>query len=323
MQVASEVVMASPLERPDGVPFGATFSDRTHEWSSGPVDAEDGQPHGTWRFFDAEGTLLRIATYERGTLDGPARHYANEAVEAELHHVNGSVDGPYWRRVSDAYRCEGAAFEVGTFDRGVRVGTVRLLDESEQEIARFELGRSAVDDEILKVGVLSMFPRPMSAWLERAQRAFDEERIEEGLAALARSVAKGADRSLLEAAIRRHALPTTPHEAERLASELEEESSPRVLLAGLVVGAEPWRVLRRLASVLAGSVALDMIEAAIAVAPDPVPLLFTRGLLRVLSGNVTGAKHDARTLKHVRPNECELLMEAIAAVDEGALRAAS
>lgn len=317
--------MASPeVLRPAGVPHAATFIEHEREWAYGPCDGE-GHRHGSWRFYSESGALTRIAAYERGILTGLCRRYTDGDIAEELHYVNGAVDGPYWRRLApETYRCEGAAFEVGTFDRGVRVGTVRLLDAGEQEMARFELGRSSVDDEILKVGVLSIFPRSMTAWLELADRAFGEGRLEEGLASLARAVAKGADPSLLERALHRFTLPVSRDEAERRARAVALDASPRVLLGALVAGAEPVEILRRLSAVLAGSVALDMIEAAIAIAHDPVPLLFARGLLRVLSGNVIGARHDARTLRYVRPSEYELLMEAISAIDgDSAVRVAS
>ncbi|HET9931108.1 MAG TPA: hypothetical protein VFQ35_10490, partial [Polyangiaceae bacterium] len=186
--------------RPAAVPQAATFLEQEREWAYGPFDG-DGQRHGAWRFYSEAGALVRIAAYERGIPSGLCRRYEEGDVVEELHYVNGVVDGPYWRRLgADTYRCETAAFEVGTFDRGVRVGTVRLLDAGDQETARFELGRSAVDDDILKVGVLSIFPRTMTAWLELAERAFEEGRNEEGLASLARAVAKGADPALLERA---------------------------------------------------------------------------------------------------------------------------
>lgn len=322
--VASKVGMTLPLTRPLGVPELATFSPEAREWSAGTADA-DGVRNGGWRFYDEEGALRRAATYERGTLHGLVRRFDHDEVVEQLHYVNGFLEGPYWRRVTGAYRgpCEAAVFEVGTYDRGVRVGTCRLLDANEQEMARFELGRSVADDEILSAGVLSIFPRPTPAWLELSRRAFEDGRVDEGLAALARAVAKGADYQLLESAIEGHTLPTTPDEARIRAAAVAEETSPRCLLVALVAGAEPIAVLRRLATVLAGGVALDMIEAAFAISPDPVQLLFPRALLRALSGNITGARHDARTLKHVRPSEYELLMDAISALDDVAMRVAS
>ncbi len=323
MHVASKVVMASALAHPFGVPQHASFSPEAREWSAGTADV-DGVRDGAWRFYDEEGALQRAATYERGTFHGLVRRFDHDVVVEQLHYVNGFLEGPYWRRVTGAYRgaCEAAVFEVGTYDRGVRVGTCRLLDANEQEMARFELGRSVADDEILSAGVLSILPRPMAAWLELSRRAFEDGRADEGLAALARAVAKGADYQLLESAIGGHTLPTTLDEARIRAAAVAEETSPRCLLAALVAGAEPVAVLRRLTVVLAGSVALDMIEAAFAISPDPVQLLFARAVLRALSGNVTGARNDARTLKHVRPTEYELLMDAISARDEVAMRVA-
>lgn len=318
--------MASPHAPPPplGVPEFATYSREAREWSAGSADA-DGVRDGAWRFYDDEGGLRRAATYERGTLHGLVRCFDHDEVVEQLHYVNGFLEGPYWRRVTGAYRgaCESAVFELGTYDRGIRVGTCRLLDADEQEMARFELGRAVADDEILNAGVLSIFPRAMATWLELSRRAFEDGRADEGLAALVRAVAKGADHQLLESAIEGHTLPTTPEEARSRAAAVAEEMSPRCLLAALVGGAEPVSVLRRLAAVLPGGVALDVIEAAFAIAPDPVQLLFARAVLRVLGGNVAGARQDARTLKHVRPSEYELLMDAISALDEVSMRVAS
>lgn len=315
--------MASLDFRPNGVPVAATFSSETHEWAYGPCDPQ-GERHGPWRFYDELGALARVANFDRGTLDGVARLYEGGRVVEQRHYVKGEVEGPYWKRLAPGdYPAHAASCEVGTFERGVRVGSVRLLDANDVEIARFELGRSALEDEILKVGVLSIFPRTMAAWLDLADRAFAERRNEEGLASLARAVAKGADPSVLLQGLQCAALPVSSEEARQRAHEVSEESSPRMLLGALVAGADPVEIFRRLAAVLGGNVALDMIEAAISIAHDPVPLLFTRGLLRVLSGNVVGARQDAKTLRYVRPTECELLTEAISAIDNDTMRVAS
>lgn len=214
------------------------------------------------------------------------------------------------------YRLEKVAAESGTYDHGALVGTVRLLDASGQEVASVDLDRRSPSDESLAAGVFTIFPRTTAVWLGLAERAFAEQRISEGLVCVARAVAKGADPALLRSALAAHTLPVTVSEAERRAGGLVDETTPRLLLNALLSGASPTAVFRRLAGLLAGPVALDLIEAAIAIADDPAPLLFTRGLLRVLNGNAAGARADAKTLRHCRAAEHELLMDAIIAIDE-------
>jgi hypothetical protein len=255
--------------------------------------------------------------FSAGVLHGLVRRYSEGELVEECRYENGQLHGPYWRTLPQGtYRISQVASEAGTFDRGVRIGTLRLLDPFDIEVTEFDLGTTAIDDSTLKLDALSMFPRTMSSWLDLADRAFHEGRREEGIVAVARATAKGADPAILAQTIERMTLPVTVEEAARLAAAVQEESSPRLLLAALVAGATPTQVFARLSAVLSGSVALDMIEAAIAIATDPVPLLFARGLLRVLSGNVAGARHDARTLRWMRPNEFALLSEAIAAIED-------
>lgn len=310
--------MASQLTfRPSGVPLAATFSEDTHEWAYGSFD-DAGLRHGVWRFQREDGSLQRVATYDHGELHGPDRRFEGGSIIGEAHYERGVKQGPYWQRVlPGTYEIETAICEVGAYEGGVRAGVLRFLDGNDIEVARFDLGRAPTGDDALKAGILSIIPRSMTAWLDQAERAFVDRRIEEGIICLARAVAKGADRVLLERALLRHVVPVTRLEGERRAAEVVCETSPRRLLSAMLCGAEPIAIFRRLASLLAGNVALDMIEAAIAIARDPVPLLFTRGVLRVLAGNVMGARQDARTLRHARAAEHELLLDAIAAIEGG------
>ncbi len=298
------------------------FIPEAREWAYGSFD-RDGLRDGIWRFHAEDGTSKRATTFVHGVKHGDERRYEGGQLVAQLTYERGVLKGPFWQKISaKVYRVAGAAVEIGTFDHGVRVGTLRLLDAADQELATYGLRGSTVDDETLVRGVLSTFPRPMSAWLDLANQKLAESHVEEGLLCLARAVARGADPSVLRSALERHVLPVTECEAERRAVAVQMESSPRRLLAAMLAGAAPVIVLRRLAGLVdrgrayGSAAALDMIEAAIALAGDPVPLLFSRGLLRVLTGNVLGARQDAKTLRHVRPHEHELLLDAISALDE-------
>lgn len=312
--------------RPAGVPLAATFYDDSKEWAYGPFDQE-GYRQGSWRFYSDTGALGRIVHYAHGVLHGAARRYELADVVEEVSYVLGAPDGVYWRRISpEIYRAtavlDGEAggyaaplMEIGTFDRGVRVGTVRVVDGHGRELVRFQFGDSPLTDDMLKAGVLSIFPRSPAAWLEFGESAFDEGRIDEGILALARAVGTGAQPDLLKRALEVHALPVSLEEGIHRAHRMVGETSPRLLLAALLAGAEPVDILSRLSTVLAGSVALDLVEAAIAIAEDPLPLVFSRAVLRVLSGDVEGARRDARVLRFVRPEEHALLVEAIDALE--------
>lgn len=74
----------------------------------------DGQPHGEYTTFFADGQAKQTVTYQQGTLNGPARTFFNSGqVEHEFTYSNGEVDGIY-----RTYSSEGKLLSEYTFSAG-------------------------------------------------------------------------------------------------------------------------------------------------------------------------------------------------------------
>ncbi|RJS23205.1 thioredoxin [Corallococcus sp. H22C18031201] len=91
---------------PPGVPPEATWDDDEAEWSFGPTD-EDGEHHGPWRYWRADGTLCNECIMEHGAPHGPFRRFhENGDVSQEGAFHKGALQGPRTWYASDAYTTE-------------------------------------------------------------------------------------------------------------------------------------------------------------------------------------------------------------------------
>jgi len=147
--------------------------------------------------------------------------------------------------------------------------------------------------------------RPSEDWRALAQACRQSGRIAESLLAEARAAARSADATGLLDALASSVLPRTRQAAEQLASDAtrsagDEEPSPAGMANALLLGAEPAEVLRGLALFCEEErplVALDLIQAAILVAPKRAALGFHRALILLSLGLPEQAREDARALR--------------------------
>ncbi|MBN9687516.1 MULTISPECIES: thioredoxin domain-containing protein [unclassified Corallococcus] len=119
-------------QRPSGVPEGATWDDGDGEWSFGPKDAK-GRPHGTWRYWRADGTLCNECIMEQGTPHGPFKRFHEDgSVSQEGAFAKGQLHGPRTWTASDRFTTE-RMHEGGVSERVRRTvmhydhGTVRQV----------------------------------------------------------------------------------------------------------------------------------------------------------------------------------------------------
>ncbi|MHA7628831.1 thioredoxin domain-containing protein [Corallococcus sp. M7] len=118
---------------PSGVPEGATWDDGDEEWSFGPKDAK-GRPHGTWRYWRADGTLCNECIMEQGRPHGPFKRFHEDgSVSQEGAFEQGQLHGPRTWIASERFTTE-RMHEGGVSERVRRTvmhydhGTVRQVE---------------------------------------------------------------------------------------------------------------------------------------------------------------------------------------------------
>ena len=291
--------------RPESVPREASFDESSDRWvqtlpsGAGGLDGvwlrwtrdgvlrerdeySGGKAHGLWQRFDAAGKLTEESEWREGTRSG---RYRRIGVPADVY-----ADG----RVHE---------ERGAFDRNQGVGSWSLLDAAGVLLHRVELGATLDDEELRRSPALAdAAPSPpMKTWSGVALDLEGEQRPAEAILAMARAAAASADGgALLRATLERLALPRKATNALETATDLVARAEGRLDLVanGLPLGADAASLLRALASSLTGRdrVALDLIDAALVLAPDRSDCLITRALLNIHLGRPDAARADAASL---------------------------
>ncbi|HEX4404182.1 MAG TPA: hypothetical protein VH560_05100 [Polyangia bacterium] len=285
--------------RPDGVPPGAPYEERRDQWVLSTF--ADGLPDGVWRRWSREGVLRERDEYRAGKAHGLWQRFdAAGALVDETHWVDGRRGGTC-RRVgvpAELYEDARVHEERGAFDRDQAVGAWTLLDDAAQILHTRALG-AALDAEALLASP-ALAATPPSSWRETAASLEAEGRIAEALLATARGAVAAGDAGALSAALRRLAMPLAAASARATAVELVKSADGRLdLLAnGLPAGADATSVLRALASSISGRdrVALELVDAALLLAPDRDDCHVTRALLYIYLGRPEDARAEAALL---------------------------
>jgi hypothetical protein len=290
--------------RPDGVPRPASFEEQTDTWVLREHDG-NGAAHGAWRRWSRGGVLRERDEFRAGKAHGVWRRWdAAGALTEEGEWREGQRGGPY-RRVgvpAELYEDARVHEERGAFDRDQTVGTWTLLDAAGATLGAFELG-AALDDEALLASP-AFAPAPpdptAEAWLARARALEAERRTAEALVAAARAAAAAGDAAPLRAQLLRLALPRKAESALGLAADLVKRADGRLdfVANALPAGADAPSLLRALASSLTGreAVGLELVDAALLLAPDRADCRVTRALLAIHLGRPEVARAEAAAL---------------------------
>ncbi|HTA18657.1 MAG TPA: hypothetical protein VK989_05160, partial [Polyangia bacterium] len=282
--------------RPAGVPPSAPYEERRDQWVLSTF--AEGLPDGVWRRWSREGVLRERDEYRAGKAHGLWQRFdASGALADETRWVDGRRGGPC-RRVgvpTEMYEDARVREERGAFDRDQAVGAWTLLDDAEQILHTRALGAALDADALMTSPALA--EAPPSTWLATAAALEAEGRIAEALLATARAAVAAGDAKPLREALGRLALPLAAAGARGAAAELVKSADGRLeLLAnGLPAGAEAASVLRALASAISGRdrVALELVDAALLLAPERDDCRVTRALLYIYLGRPEAARAEA------------------------------
>ncbi|NOK21867.1 thioredoxin domain-containing protein, partial [Corallococcus carmarthensis] len=152
---------------PSGVPEDATWDDGDKEWSFGPKDAK-GRPHGTWRYWRADGTLCNECIMKQGAPHGPFKRFHEDgAVSQEGAFEQGQLHGPRTWTASDHFTTE-RMHEGGVNERVRKTvmhyehGTVRQVLHSFASSRQPSALRGRLENTGERASVRSSIARPRS-----------------------------------------------------------------------------------------------------------------------------------------------------------------
>jgi antitoxin component YwqK of YwqJK toxin-antitoxin module len=305
---------------PATVPPQAGYDEGARQWVLGAFDAAYNRT-GHWRRWSTEGVLVEEENLDAGLRHGLWRRFRAEdgALELEIDHVHGARHGRSLNLAlaPDSYQDARAAAEEGTFERDRAVAAWTLRDAGGQVIVTRDLGVAPDDDALARSpaladgdGVRSAAAAAAFAALARTLEA--ERRVGESILAMARSAAATGDDRPLRAWLGRVVWPRSATTAQEIAAAAADQagSSLAALLDALLRGGDAAALLRAIASVAtAHRAALDLVDAALMLAPDRPACRVTRALVHIHLGSPERAAADARSLPEDWEEQRKLLLD--------------
>lgn len=308
----------SPLPaRPEAVSALADFDDLSWRWvvreQKNPVRHVD-------RFFTAEGLLCEELEYSGGLKR--ARRLFDEASllrEASEFDDEGRLHGVFFKRFTPSEtspHADPAISEVrGELEHEHPVGRYELLDRERKLVRALDFGRACSASELAGSPALVSAFGPGEALWPMVQARSAEGRVREALCLAARAAVRDGNPERLEQFLKDHTLQLRSELRAERGEALVADSDASLLgaLDQLLLGADPAAVYRTLAAVLsdAPSVAEELVNASLLLAPERVITYLTRGLVRLELGDVAGVREDAERLAAVSPGGAEFLRDAL------------
>jgi antitoxin component YwqK of YwqJK toxin-antitoxin module len=296
--------------RPPSVPKEARYDEALGRWE---VGSDEVQPSRKvrWRRWSAAGALLEEEELEGGLRHGVWRRFRAEAagggLQFEGHYQGGLRQGPFrdLAVAADGYQDPRAAAEEGAFDGDQAVGEWRLRDAQGEVIARRDLGLAVREEDLARSPALADGDGARGAEAARglaelARRLLEERRVGEAIVAMARSAAVGGDAGSLRRLVASVAWPRSAAAAQEIASASIEQAGERLapVVNAMVRGGELAALLRALGATINGAhqAALEIVDAALLLAPDRSACHVTRALIHMHLGDPGAASADARRL---------------------------
>jgi antitoxin component YwqK of YwqJK toxin-antitoxin module len=297
--------------RPPEVPAEASFDEGSRRWSTGPLDPR-GEASGLWRWWSEQGRLVEEGAYQAGRRVLTRHHVDGVVVEEISLEGDGVRHGPYLRRYAageSPYQDARVREERGSYEHGQPVGRWTFHDADGAELRVVDRGRAWTDGEQTSSEVFSPAGREPSAWRELARRLRDDGRVREAIVAAARATARDRDAAALRGFLEPMVFTLRPDAGRALLDAAVEQSAMAPVFDAMLAGAELAAGLKLLSSSTRGSdrAALDLVDAALILAPDELMFHATRALVRLELGDREGARADAVKVAEVSPDTAAFL----------------
>ena len=295
--------MTEENKRPAEVDEGAEFDSESRTWNKGELDDSE-ERTGAWLTWDTEGRLIEEAEYEAGSYHGQVKRYAEGQPSTVAIYQKGLRQGAYQGIVEKGtYSDARIRIEKGEFTADLASGNWLFFDTKGKTISKVDLGRTQPGDEMLQSIAFENKAASSEEWSATSRELLHDGLITEGVCAMARAVATEQKVDALESLLERSTISLTEEASEKLTAKVLDESSDSISVLGNVIlrGADAAAMLRAIAIVLdqkfLSRAALDLINAALLVAPERLEYYFTRALVNISLGNDMAAQEDARRLE--------------------------
>ncbi len=300
-------------ERPPAVPAVAWFNESLQSWETGVVFEETGYT-GTRKLWSREGTLRLVEDLVRGKRHGQVRSFGETgSLEWEGHYLEGRLSGPFSATIGPVGQFADARIfaQAGSFDGGQTEGVWRYFDTDGVVIETRDLGLAMDERTLLASPVLADVLRPAAWWRALARTMFAERRIGEALIAAARASAQANDPKDIADAGRAWTQPLGPDAAISGARQAMEQNPENAvaLIDALKGGSDASALLWALSKALPDSdrAALDLVSAALLLAPSATERYATRALLYGALGDLESARADVARVSESSPEQAEFL----------------
>ena len=300
-------------ELPPGVPAGAWFNESGQAWEMGVAFDQTGYT-GTLKRWAADGTLRLIEGLVRGKRHGQVQSFDETgALEWDAHYIDGRLSGPFAapHHVAGQFVDPRVCGQFGSFEADQAQGVWRYVDATGAVLAERDLGL------VLDEGMLSQSPalvnerQPPSWWRGVAQTLFAARRVGEGLIAAARASARAHDPAEITQAIATWTLPLRSEIAVADARQAMDRGAANAvtLIDALKRGGDASTLLWAVGKTLPENdrAAMDLVSAAVLLAPASTERLATRALLYGTIGDLASARADVARVAAASPEQGEFL----------------
>lgn len=298
-------------ERPPGLADHADFDELSGRWFVHTRTTPEGDA-GMTRYFATDGSCSEEIELISGRKRGSRRFDAQGTLlEQKTFDETGALSGPFYRRYIDPpFEDARIVAEAGTMQGSAQCGEARFFDAAGEVVRSLHRGAPLSESELRASPVLA---DAAELGAEFAESLAKSGRAREALLANARCLGRDRDRARFEALHDRVVIARKPaSRAEHAdAAETLQPQTAVAALEALLLGGEPSRLLRLLASLLPwpSRAALELVEAALLLDPASSRGRVTRALLRFEDGDVNGALEDAEMVARESPDAARSLRE--------------
>jgi antitoxin component YwqK of YwqJK toxin-antitoxin module len=284
--------------KPSHLPEEASLDEWSGRWYVGGYSGDEEQR--TLRFWTTEGVLSEEKQTRGSKLHGFHRTFSPKGELAEEAHYVDDLRAGAYRRIlaSPLYSDARIREERGTFSGELAIGTWEYLDERGNVVRTADLGVGEFDAATSPA--LDRRAATAERWREIARELAAGHRTGEAMLAFARAESGANDAEGLRRALEAMRPALGEEEASALAARTIEKADGKMhlLVNALVRGGEPASLLRSIAASCprATRASLDLVNAAILLAPTWDQCHVTRALIRMSLGDPEGAIEDADRL---------------------------